>query len=113
MGNYSYDKKRFLQIQRQSLELIIPLAFCSFPLQLRPPVRRGERDGAGDVGRDALLVLQAAARAGRGRGQRRHRRRSRRLHQRLPPRHRVGREEAIDSQNHMNQFLKILKPMNM
>ena len=27
MGNYSYDKKRFLRIQRQSLELIIPLAF--------------------------------------------------------------------------------------
>ena len=26
MGNYSYDKKRFLRIQRQSLELIIPLA---------------------------------------------------------------------------------------
>ena len=26
MGNYSHDKKRFLQIQRQSRELIIPLA---------------------------------------------------------------------------------------
>ena len=26
MGNYSYDKKRFLRIQRQSRELIIPLA---------------------------------------------------------------------------------------
>ena len=63
-----------------------------FPLQLRPPLRRGERDGARDVGRDAILVLQAAARAGRGRGQRRHRRRRRHLHQRLPPRHRVGRK---------------------
>ena len=31
MGNYSYDKKRFLQIQRQSLELIIPLALCVAP----------------------------------------------------------------------------------
>ena len=27
MGNYSYDKKRFLRIQRQSRELIIPLAY--------------------------------------------------------------------------------------
>ena len=27
MGNYSYDKKRILRIQRQSRELIIPLAF--------------------------------------------------------------------------------------
>ena len=26
MGNYSYDKKRILRIQRQSRELIIPLA---------------------------------------------------------------------------------------
>ena len=26
MGNYSYDDKRFLRIQRQSRELIIPLA---------------------------------------------------------------------------------------
>ena len=27
ISNYSYDKKRFLRIQRQSRELIIPLAF--------------------------------------------------------------------------------------
>ena len=28
MGNYSYDEKGFLRIQRQSRELIIPLALC-------------------------------------------------------------------------------------
>ena len=27
MGTYSYDKERFLRIQRQSCELIIPLAY--------------------------------------------------------------------------------------
>ena len=27
MGNYSYEKERFLRIQRQSRQLIIPLAW--------------------------------------------------------------------------------------
>ena len=31
MGNYSYNKKRILRIQRQSQELIIPLAYYSKP----------------------------------------------------------------------------------
>ena len=31
MGNYSYDKKRILRIQRQSRELIIPLAYKCDP----------------------------------------------------------------------------------
>ena len=35
MGNYSYDKKRFLRIQRQSLELIIPLAYEYVSFQAR------------------------------------------------------------------------------
>ena len=59
------------------------------PFQLRPPLRRGQRDGARDVGGDAVFLLQAAAGTRGGGGQRRHRRRSRPLHQRLPPRHRV------------------------